>query len=290
MVVTTQERYVKTALHRQVEHWLQYGLPPILIIYGPPGCGKTITVRHVLAEYATQFPFIWIPATWGSDLQALLGFWELRNGQTVFVEGDLLKGLMTSGCVIVIDDAHTVAAELQLLNGVGDITRELTCASLSRKITIAEGVRLVLLANPPPRDLPPWERARWELPEQIRDRARMIELREGLSWEDELAVASLYYPKGHPREVLEGLVELIRNLRTNGVLRSFIPSTRSLVMVCQLLGQELSLGEAYLQGVANKFLREDEYAAAIEAFRGKFGIDPREQKSGSILKEVGHAA
>jgi MoxR-like ATPase len=281
-MVVIQERYVETELHRRVEHWLRYGVPPILILYSPPGCGKTITARHVLAAHAEEFPVVWLPATWGASLETMLGFWELRGGETVFIEGELLRGLTTENCIIVIDDAHTVAAELQLLNGIGDVTREVTCASLGRKIEIANGVRLILIANPPSPDLPPWERARWELPEQTRDRARMIELKEGLSREDELAIAELYFPEGHPKEALEGMVEVVRNLRQNGVLHSYTPSVRSLVMWCQLLEQGLSLGEAYLEAVAAKFLQPEEFAAAVEIFQAKFDIDPLES---STLKE-----
>ena len=281
MSIAIQEPYVETELHRRVEHWLQHGIPPILILYGPPGCGKTTTMRHLLlGEQADQLPVVWLPATWGASLETMMGFWELRPGQgTVFIEGELFQGLTTENCVIVIDDAHTVATELQLLNGVGDVTREVTCASLGRKIEIATGVRLVLVANPPAPDLPPWERTRWELPEQIRDRARMIELKDGLPREDELAIAGLHFPQSHPQEVLEGMVDLVRNLRQNGVLYSYTPSVRSLVMWCQLMEQGLSLGEAYLEAVANKFLKPEEYAAAIESFQAKFDVDPTESST-----------
>jgi MoxR-like ATPase len=288
MTITTQERYVETELHRRVEHWLQYGVPPILILYGPPGCGKTTTMRYLLlAAQADQFPVVWLPATWGASLETMLGFWELRGGETVFVEGELLQGLTTENCVIVIDDAHTVATELQLLNGVGDVTREVTCASLGRKIAVAAGVRLALLANPPAPDLPPWERTKWELPEQMRDRARMIELKDGLPREDELAIAALHFPKSHPQEALEGMVDIVRNLRQNGVLYSYTPSVRSLVMWCQLMEQGLSLGEAYLEAVANKFLKPEEYAAAVEAFQAKFDVDPTERSASKEGSDAG---
>ncbi len=267
-------------LFRKVRAWVAWGDPPILILYGPPGVGKTESVLQAAAQHGSLV--VWIAATRTTSLELLLGFWELRNGQTVFVEGELLRGLKTPNALIVIDDAHLVAPELQMFNGLGDSTRLITVPTLGRTERIADGVRLVLIANPPPRTVASWDRDKWIVPEQIRDRARVIDAGHGLTAEEEFAIARLRFPADQPDEVVRALVELVRNLRSNGVLTSYPVSLRSVLIVGKLLAQGCPLGEAYLEAIANKFVDQAEYAVAIEAFIAKFGVDPRD---GSSLKE-----
>lgn len=284
MVAMHIQDYIQTELDRKVEHWLIHGSPPILILIGPSGVGKTITVCKVLDRHP-ELPKAEIYATWGARLEEFFGTWQLRPGpkgaETHFVEGVLLKGLKTKDCVIRIEDAHTIAPDLQLLNGVGDLTRKVSCPPLGCEVHVAEGVRLIITANPAPTDLPPWERARWEIPEQIRSRAQVVDPEVVLTKEDWEAIASLHWSEGHPKELLEGLIEVTWNLRGSGVLRSYTPSVRDLVMICQLIAQGLSLGTAFIEGLANKFIQREEREAAIEAFRAKFDVDPIE---GSVLE------
>ena len=284
-----QPDYIPTELDRRVEHWLLNSSPPILILISPPGYGKSLTVAKVLERHP-EFPHVWIPATRGlSTLAPFFGHWELVPGkqgpQTRFVEGELLKGLKTPHCVIVLDDVHTIAPATQILNGVGDHTRIVSCPELSLTVKVAEGVRVVLIVNPAPSELPPWERLNWELPEQIRSRSRMMVIEAGLSREEEKAIALLHWPKDHREELLDGLLEVVAHLRDNSVLESYSPSLRDLVLCCQLLAQGLPLGTAYMEAIGNKFLRPDEREAAVEAFRAKFDLDPLSQ--GSVLQGEG---
>ncbi len=287
-----QHRYVETKLHHQVEHWLVHAFPPILVLLGPTGAGKTTTVQHVLAQHP-ELPELVIPATRGARLADFLGYWTMREGQMVFVEGILYRKLLEDGAVIVVDDAHTLGPELQLFNGLGDETRLLSCAELGVTLSIARGVRLVLIANPPSANLPPWERAQWQIPQQIIDRARVISVEDGLPepdeqaifdgcWED-LKVGSL----GHPTTVRTGLLEVVRHLRGTPALGSWRPSVRQLVMLCHLIAQGLSPSEAYMQGVVNKFAAGDARTAAVEAFRAKFDYGPTDE--GSTLAEGAQA-
>ena len=278
-----QELYVETELHRWFLDWLIHGgIPPILIVYGPAGVGKTYTIRQILKRYVNM-PLFFIPATWGQSLEHLMGYWQLKDNETVFVEGDLLRGLTTEGSVICIDDAHCVAQNLQLLNGVGDSSREFVCTALGRTFPVASGVKLVLLANPPAPGLAPWEAQKWLLPEQIRDRAVMIELATGLSRDDERAILKLHWPESHPEEVLDGLLDVARNLRTNQVLESYTPSIRSMIITATRVKQGRTLVEAFMEGIANKYIEKSERAAAMEAFEAKFNY----AEDGSSLEEKG---
>jgi len=274
--------FVETGLSRRVAEWVRHGDPTILLLYGPAGSGKTVTVRHVAAQCGR--PVFWVSATRGTNLELLFGLWTLRptpNGtETFFEEGILLRGLLTPGALLVLDDAHLVAPDLQILNGLGDSSRELTVPARGRTCPIAEGVCLVLIANPPPRTVASWERERWLIPEQIRDRARVIQTFDALTLDEEFAIARLYFPEDCPDEIVRGVVELARNLRSNSVLSSYAPSLRSVVILGKLMRQGLGLGEAYLEAIAYKFDGSDEFAVAIEAFVAKFGMDPREKKGG----------
>jgi hypothetical protein len=265
------EVYVETSLHRRIVEWFKHGCDPaILIVSGLAGIGKTYTLRFI----STLFPertFYFIPATFGQNLENLLGYWELKDGQTRFVPGDLLTGLTTPNAIIVLDDAHCVSADLQLLNGLGDCSREFVCTALGRKLAIAPGVRLVLLANAAPSGLPPWEAQKWEIPVQIRDRSAMLEMSAGLSREDETKILERYWPSAQPREAMLGLLELAWNLRSNQVLESYAPSIRSLIIAAVLLRDGRGLAEAYGEAIANKYVNAAERAAAIEAFSAKFG-------------------
>lgn len=279
--------FVKTGLYWRIKSWVQHGVPSILILYGPPGCGKTETMRQVVMEYSGKA--FWITATRATNLEALFGHWELRGGETVFVPGELFEALQTRGALIVIDDAHLVAPDLQLLNGLGDSTRRVTVPVLSKTIEIAEGVKLVLIANPPPRTVASWERDQWIIPEQIRDRARVIRVDQGLTPDEELRIAYQAFPR-ESEALVEHVVELARNLRKNGVLSSFTPSLRSILMLGGLLRQGLSLGEAYLEAIAYKFDDPDEFAVAVEAFKAKFGTDPRDGFRTTLSEGATHEA
>ena len=272
--------FVRTELFHRVMAWFRHGcFPSILVIVGPAGIGKTYTVRHIAHELS-DIPFFFLPATWRQSLENLMGYWELRDGQTQFTQGDLLKGLSTEGACICIDDAHCLSQDLQLLNGVGDISREVVCAALGRRVPVAPSVKLILLANPiPASGIAPWEAQKWEIPIQIRDRSLMIELSESLSVDDERAILSEHWPEGHPTEVMDGLLEVCRNLRANQVLQSFAPSIRSLIITASELRHGASLSAAFEYGISNKYTDRSERAAAIEAFDAKF--DPETGSSTS---------
>ena len=277
MTTGLERAYVETSLGGRIQHWLDHPEPPILILLGPPGCGKTFTALHLLKARETQGSYVWIPATWEASLESMLGVWELMDGETRFTKGDLLLGLSADRCVTVIDDAHTIAAQLQLLNGFADGERQISCPAIGKRLPLSGSARLVIVANPPPIDAPQWERARWEIPEQIRDRARMIELSRGLSREEEERVVRAHWPaETHPEDVFQGVLDVVGNLRSTALLTSYTPSIRSMVMLCTLLKQGLPLGEAYMESVGNKFLRADERAVAIQAFSGRFDMEPTE--------------
>lgn len=277
--------YVVTQLHSDIEHWVTNRFPPILTILSPPGAGKTTAVRRVCEIHKDEFPYVVIPAVRGAHLSDFFGVWVLRDGQTVFQEGPLYKGLLQKNCIIVIDDAHTLGPDLQLFNSLGDGTGQMSCAELGVTLDIAPGVRLILVANPPSPDLPSWERSQWEIPEQILSRSRVLRLEHGLSVEDEKAIFKATWDAmglselGHPTSIREGMHEVMVHLRATPALGSCPPSVRDAVTFCHLLAQCLSVGQAFLQSIGYKPTSSEGRAAAVETFQAKFGFGPDEQSA-----------
>jgi hypothetical protein len=193
----------------------------------------------------------------------------------------LYEGLTTPGCHLVLDDAHNLAAALQMLNPVGDSVREITCAALGQRVRVAEGVRAILILNPPSPSLPSWEQHKQQLCEQTRDRAVFIDAKRGLTRNDQLAIAERHWPEDRPREDLEAIVDVVLNLQTNGVLTTYIPSVRALVLFCALLRDGATLGSAYMAAIGNKYLDLEERAAAVAAFHARFDFDPEENEAAS---------
>lgn len=272
-------RYVVTQLHRDIEHWVMNRFPPILTILSPPGAGKTTAVRRVCEIHQNEFPHVVIPAVRGAHLSDFFGVWVLRDGQTVFQEGPLYKGLLQENCIIVIDDAHTLGPDLQLFNSLGDGTGQVSCAELGMTLDIAAGVRLILVANPPSPDLPLWERSQWEIPEQILSRSRVLRLEHGLSVEDEREILRAawedldLFKLGYDNQLREGLHEVILHLRATPALGSYVPSIRDAILFCHLLSQGIPPFEAFIQSVASKPSSGEGRVAAVEAFRAKFGAE-----------------
>ena len=264
-------RYVETCLSELVEHFFVNPFPSILVLIGPPGTGKTVAVRMIAARHP-EIRVVWYNPTVSGVPADALGHFELIGGDTVWVPGSIGEALSHEGTLLVVDDAHLVALHLSLFAGLGDDSRTVTIPSTGEQIQVAKGVRLVVLANAPAQDCPSWDRFRYEIPEPIRDRARVIAIDgEFLSREDEIEIAATAWPADYPRSVLEGIVDLCRDLRKALPAASYTTSPRSEVILGSLLSQGLTLSDAFEQAVAGKYLRSEEHVAARGAFVAKFG-------------------
>lgn len=270
---TAIQTFVRTSFFDRVLHLLKHTTLPMLLVLGRIGSGKSETVRAALAEL--KVPVCWIPITRATDLDSLLGHHTLNDGNLAFVKGMLHKAITTPNCVIVMDDAHAIidTAALQFLNPMGDTLRQLVCSVLGQEITISEGVRLILIANEPSSSTPSWERSKTEMPEQLRDRSVLVDVRYGLPQADQLAITSTKWPESSSQGDLEGIVELVCHLSTSG-LSSYTPSLRALLQIAELLRAGMTLDEAFLCSVASKYTDLGERTAAIAAFEAKFDRDP----------------
>jgi len=81
--------------------WLTEPNPDPLWISGPTGCGKTDALKNVFA--ALNIPTVIVSAKSSTEPDDILGRVQLRNGNTVFVPGDLLHAY-EKGYAIIFDE------------------------------------------------------------------------------------------------------------------------------------------------------------------------------------------
>ena len=81
--------------------WLTEPDPDPLWISGPTGCGKTDALKNVFA--VLNIPTVIVSAKSSTEPDDILGRVQLRNGNTVFVPGDLLKAY-EKGYAIIFDE------------------------------------------------------------------------------------------------------------------------------------------------------------------------------------------
>ena len=81
--------------------WLTEPNPDPLWISGPTGCGKTDALKNVFA--ALHIPTVIVSAKSSTEPDDILGRVQLRNGNTVFVPGELLQAY-EKGYAIIFDE------------------------------------------------------------------------------------------------------------------------------------------------------------------------------------------
>jgi len=276
-------KYIRTPkgieVAQSIEH--RYRLP-LTLVYGEIGTGKSYTVWHELL--LAGVPFWWITAAKGVRLGDYIGHWELKDGETRFQKGILYEAIEkakenSQGGIVVIDDCHQLGNDLQYLNSACDqFNRKLSVPEIGMTLDIPHGLSFLLIANPQ-KHLPPWERSH-VIPPQILSRARVIFFEAALPLEVELEILRLYYPDSQGREEeLVKLLDLVRKIRENGHLESYIPAIRDLVTLATLLDIGISHREAFAQAIAHKYSEEDQIAVWT-AYDAAFG--PAPQPEGAV--------
>jgi len=90
-----------TMIVKDFIEWLTEPNPDPLWITGPTGCGKTDALKNVFA--ALNIPTVIVSAKSSTEPDDILGRVQLRNGNTVFVPGNLLLAY-EKGFAIIFDE------------------------------------------------------------------------------------------------------------------------------------------------------------------------------------------
>lgn len=102
LVPTVDHQYIWNATTaKDFIEWLCEDNPDPLYISGPTGCGKTDGPKSVLS--ILNIPTVLISAKASTEPDEIFGRMQLRNGNTVFVPGDLLKAY-EKGYAIIFDE------------------------------------------------------------------------------------------------------------------------------------------------------------------------------------------
>ena len=102
LVPQTAHKYVWDAkLAKDFIEWLCEDNPDPLWISGPTGCGKTDAPKSVFG--ALNIPTVLVSAKSSTEPDDILGRTQLRNGNTIFVPGDLLRAY-ERGYAIIFDE------------------------------------------------------------------------------------------------------------------------------------------------------------------------------------------
>ena len=110
LVPKTTPGYVwEAGTARDFVEWLTEVNPDPLWISGPTGCGKTDSLKNVFA--ALHIPTVIVSAKSSTEPDDILGRVQLRNGNTVFVPGDLLRAY-EKGYAIIFDEIDAYNPEV----------------------------------------------------------------------------------------------------------------------------------------------------------------------------------
>jgi MoxR-like ATPase len=101
MIPATDKTYVNTPYFEDLKLILDSGTFFPVLITGPSGVGKTITVEQVCA--ATQRNLYRVNITIESDEDSLMGGWRLVDGNTVFFKGPVIEA-MENGSILLLDE------------------------------------------------------------------------------------------------------------------------------------------------------------------------------------------
>lgn len=106
------EGYVwEEKLARDFIEWLSEPEPDPLWLYGPTGCGKTETLKHLFSSL--HIPTVIVSAKKSSEPDDILGRINLVDGNTVFTPGPLLEAY-AKGFAIIFDEIDAYNPEVMM--------------------------------------------------------------------------------------------------------------------------------------------------------------------------------
>ena len=120
-----------------------------VLLTGGTGCGKT-TFAMEMAETLNLEPVVINCGSTQDARSALIGYFTLQNGNTVFQESDLLKAIQTPNTMVILDELSRASDDaLNILFPLLDFRSDIRVEERDedRVVKVADGVRFVATAN-----------------------------------------------------------------------------------------------------------------------------------------------
>jgi hypothetical protein len=115
-------------------------------LYGDRATGKSEFVKQFALR--TGRPFVRINFDRNLERMEFLGAMQMVNGNTVWVDGSLLKALRTQGCVILLDEVTLGRTEnMAVLHSILESHGEFVIADTGERVSRAPGVMIFVADN-----------------------------------------------------------------------------------------------------------------------------------------------
>ena len=206
--------------------------PVNVLILGPKGTGKSELIKKFAED--TGLPYWQVMGREGITADELLGHWELRNGQSVWVDGIIPKAVRCGG-ILHFDEANVLdPAILMRLDELLDNKRQLNMADLNGEIIKAHPDLFIIFTMNPPT----YEGVK-DLPDPIKSRLtkryvmnyppltlemEVLKRKMGLS-DRQLKILKDGTVRGSLARDIQDLMKIVSNLRKQEDL-SYTPSMR----------------------------------------------------------------
>jgi nitric oxide reductase NorQ protein len=142
---STPEAILRFRWHEEARLLLELGQPPLVLLVGEPGVGKTTFARHVASELTGQEPLV-LSGSPEVEQSHLFGRWTLSGNETRFVDGPLPLALKT-GRWLLIEEFSQIPLECRAALLPLRDQAELTNPMTGEILEIPETFRLVATSN-----------------------------------------------------------------------------------------------------------------------------------------------
>lgn len=163
-------------------------------VSGPTGCGKSTLVRQFLDHLEPGREHLVVACTADMTVDDLLGRWVIEGGDTVFLDGPLLRAAEEGRPIHLDEIQHLSAPVLQVLFSLTDDNRQTWCAGRKEIVCAQASFRVILSGLDP-----------WRAPDALRHRFISIHVPYAEPMDIERMLRAHY---GVPREISNQLQQL----------------------------------------------------------------------------------
>jgi len=117
------------------------------LLTGGTGCGKTTLAIEIAKELGLK-PVVINCGSTQDARSSLLGYFTLKDGDTVFQEADFLKAIQEENTLIILDELSRASDDAyNIIFPLLDFRKEVHVEETGETIKVADGVRFISTAN-----------------------------------------------------------------------------------------------------------------------------------------------